>query len=112
MRRVAVLKCWVDLHGLHHGAIDGHPLPGASGFDPSRWTAPRRARDFDDDSIGLLTAPPPDLDELGRSLVERYGWLVDLDDDERRVAAGNAGDRSVVLRLLGDLAGGRLARAR
>lgn len=112
VRRLAVLKCWVDLHGLHHGAVSWHPLPSAAGFDPDRWTRPRRARDFDDDSIGLLTTPPPDLDELGRRLVDRYAWLADLDADERRVAHGNAGDRSLVLRMLAELPGARVAGAR
>jgi predicted nucleotidyltransferase component of viral defense system len=112
VRRLAVLKCWVDLNGLHHGAVSWPTLPSASGFDPTRWTTPRRARDFDDDSIGLLTAPPPNLDDLGRQLAERYRWLVDLDSDERRVAAGNAADRGLVLRMLALLPGCRLTGCR
>ena len=51
------------------------------------------------------------LDELGADLPRYYGWLGDLDDVERSVAAGDAGDRTLVLRLLGELPGARLTGA-
>lgn len=113
IRRLAVLKAWVDLHGLATShATWAAPLPGAQPFDVDRWLVPRTARDFDDEAIGLLTVPPPDLNTLGQELSARYGWLADLDDDERTVARGRPQDRNVVLRLLGDLPGRRLTGAR
>ena len=109
IRRLAVVKAWVDLHGLHTEHADwSAPLPGARPFDVDRWLVPRGARDFDDEAIGLLSVPPPDLGDLGRDLSRLYLWLADLDDDERAVAEGRPQDRSLVLRLLGDLPGGRL----
>ena len=109
IRRLAVLKAWVDLHGLATShATWVAPLPGAQPFDVDRWLSPRTARDFDDEAIGLLTVPPPDLNTLGQELSALYGWLADLDDDERTVARGRPQDRNVVLRLLGDLPGRRL----
>ena len=109
IRRLAVVKAWVDLHGLHteHAGWSA-PLPGARPFDVDRWLVPRGARDFDDEAIGLLSVPPPDLGDLGRDLSRLYLWLADLDDDERAVAEGRPQDRSLVLRLLGELPGGRL----
>jgi len=113
IRRLAVLKAWIDLHGLatDHAAWSA-PLPGARPFDPDRWLAPRGARDLDDEAIGLLTVPPPDLDDLGTDLSRLYRWLADLDDDERAVARGRPQDRKLVLRLLADLPGGRVTGAR
>jgi predicted nucleotidyltransferase component of viral defense system len=109
IRRLAVVKAWVDLHGLHTEHADwSAPLPGARPFDVDRWLVPRGARDFDDEAIGLLSVPPPDLGDLGRDLSRLYLWLADLDDDERAVAEGRPQDRSLVLRLLGELPGGRL----
>jgi predicted nucleotidyltransferase component of viral defense system len=109
IRRLAVLKAWVDLHGLHTDHADwSAPLPGARPFDVVRWLTPRGARDFDDEAIGLLTVPPPDLVDLGQDLARLYLWLGDLDDDEHAVAEGRPQDRNLVLRLLGDLPGGRL----
>jgi predicted nucleotidyltransferase component of viral defense system len=110
IRRLAVLKAWVDLHGLHtdHAGWSA-PLPNARPFDVDRWLTPRSARDFDDEAIGLLTVPPPDLGDLGRDLSLLYVWLGDLDDDERAVAEGRPQDRNLVLRLLGQLPGGRLS---
>lgn len=108
IRRLAVLKCWVDLHGLTTATSSWTPLPQARPFDTQRWLQPRRQRDFDDENIGLLTAPPPDLDTLGNELANRYQWLADLDEDERIVANGAAADRTTVLRMLADLDGQRL----
>jgi predicted nucleotidyltransferase component of viral defense system len=113
IRRLAVLKAWVDLRGLRaEHATWSAPLPGAQPFDPDRWLTPREARDFDDEAIGLLTVPPPDLADLGADLSRLYQWLADLDDDERAVAKGRPHDRHLVLRLLGDLPCGRLAGVR
>ncbi|MBN4047372.1 nucleotidyl transferase AbiEii/AbiGii toxin family protein [Acidimicrobiaceae bacterium AH-315-P05] len=112
VRRLAVLKCWVDTNGLTGGASSWRTLPQSSGFDTERWLTLRRARDFDDDSIGLLTAPSPDLDELGRELIATYRWVADLDGDEQVVARGHAGDRGLVLRMLAKLPSGRMSACR
>lgn len=113
IRRLAVLKAWIDLHGLATDhATWSAPLPDAQPFDAVGWLTPRTARDFDDEAIGLLTVPPPDLDTLGRDLSRLYQWLTDLDDDEQIVARGRPQDRNVVLHLLADLPGRRLAGAR
>jgi uncharacterized protein len=112
IRRLGVLKAWVDLHGLTtDNAGWSAPLPGAQPLDVDRWLSPRAARDFDDEAIGLLTVPPPDLTDLGRNLSHLYRWLADLDDDERTVVQGRPQDRSLVLRLLGELPGGRMLGA-
>lgn len=77
LRRLAVLKMWVDAHGL-----DGHWLtvgtPG--GFDSSIWL--RTGREWDDESIGLLTHPPPPIEVLEASLDNLWSFLADLDVDE------------------------------
>lgn len=107
-RRLAVLKCWVDRHGLTSTAHAWSPIDDAQPFDPTLWLRPRSRSDFDDEQIGLLTTPPPDLDELGSRLGTYYPWLADLEDDERIVARGHAGDRATVLSMLAELDGGRL----
>jgi len=110
VRRLAVLKAWVDLHGLHTDHTGwSAPLPNARPFDVDRWLTPRSASDFDDEAIGLLTVPTPDLGDLGRELSRLYVWLGDLDDDERAVTEGRPQDRNLVLRLLAQLPGGRLS---
>ena len=110
IRRLAVLKSWVDLHGLHtERAAWPAPLPDARPFDVDRWLTARGPGDFDEEAIGLLSIPPPDLGDLGRDLSNLYAWLRDLDDGERSVALGRPQDRHTVLRLLGELPGGRMS---
>jgi predicted nucleotidyltransferase component of viral defense system len=109
VRRLALLKVWVDQHGLTSTWCVWSRVPDARAFDVERWLTPRRRADFDDEDIGLLTTPPPDLDELGADLCALYRWLVDLDGDEATLAQGGAGHRPTVLRLLGALPGGRMA---
>jgi predicted nucleotidyltransferase component of viral defense system len=113
IRRLAALKTWIDLHGLHtERAQWPAPLPGARAFDAERWLAPRAAADFDDQAIGLLTVPPPDLNDLGQDLSRLYQWIAELDEDERQVAAGRPQDRSLVLSMIANLPRARMAGAR
>jgi predicted nucleotidyltransferase component of viral defense system len=109
VRRLAVLKNWVDQFGLSSPPAAWQPVTGAVPYSPDRWRTPRRAADFDEESIGLLVIPPPSLDDLGRQLHVLFGFLTDLDDVEQRVAAGGAGSRSHVLEAIGNLPGSRLA---
>lgn len=105
VRRLAVLKVWVDNHGL--GAIWRpalHPAP----FDAARWLA-ARGPNWDDEQIGLLAEPAPLLAELGGDLARYYGWLASLDEDESRWARADPRDRPSVLAALKQLPGERLA---
>jgi predicted nucleotidyltransferase component of viral defense system len=77
VRRLWVLKVWSDVVDDSRG--DG-PL------DPSDVLTPRRERDFEPESIGKLTQPV-DLSGWERRTRERFGFLTDLDDHERRWAA-------------------------
>lgn len=110
VRRLAVLKAWVDLNGLRsEHATWASPLPAARPFDVERWLSIRAARDFDDESIGLLTVPSPDLADLGQALSRLYQWLGDLTPEEHSIAQGRPQDRPLVLRLLRELPGARMA---
>lgn len=109
VRRLAVLKNWVDQHGLSSPPATWRPVTGAIPYDPDRWRTIRRATDFDEDSIGILAVPPPSLDALGGRLRTHYGFLADLDDTELRIVAGGAGSRNLVLEAIISLPGSRFA---
>ena len=110
VRRLTVLKCWVDEHGLTLTTTRWSTLPGARPFDPERWLTPRRRADFDEEALGLLTTPTPDFDDLGADLSATYQWLADLDTDETRLAQGGAGERTLALAMLAELPGRRLSK--
>lgn len=104
VRRLAVLKVWVDNFGL---GPDWAPAQSPQPFDPDQWLAPRDT--WDDEQIGLLATPPPTLEELEDGLRERYSWLADLTEEEARLAEAHAGDRGEVIAAVKGLPTGNLA---
>lgn len=109
LRRLAVLKIWVDANGLHAG--DTYWKPGHEGpaFDPEHWLRDRSDNEFDEEDIGALAVPVPTAAELSEALRTYFRFLSDLDDDEHILALAREQDRPLALRLLTELPGGRLA---
>jgi predicted nucleotidyltransferase component of viral defense system len=103
IRRLAVMKAWVDMNGLgatKHRWSQGHdPKP----FDADHWLRERNLEDFDDENIGLLATPPPELDQLGQALSADFQFLRELTPDEETLAPCSEGDRGILLRMLGEL---------
>lgn len=77
VRRLWVLKVWGDVVDDQRGT---KPLL------PADVLAPKTEGDFAPESIGKLTRPI-DLTAWERSVRARFGFLADLDDDEKRWAA-------------------------
>lgn len=109
VRRLAVLKTWVDQYGLSSPPTNWSQVSGAVDYNPELWTTSRRAADYDEDSIGLLAAPVPSLDELSAQLRDLYEFLAEPDDTEQRIIANGAGGRRLVLHSLTALSGSRFA---
>ncbi|GID25425.1 nucleotidyl transferase AbiEii/AbiGii toxin family protein [Paractinoplanes brasiliensis] len=109
VRRLAVLKIWVDANGLHAGDTfwkQGHEGPA---FNPEKWLRDRGAGEFDEQDIGALAVPTPTAAELSEALRTHFRFLADLEDDERLLAQAREQDRPLALRALATLPGGRLA---
>ncbi|MDR0991175.1 MAG: nucleotidyl transferase AbiEii/AbiGii toxin family protein [Propionibacteriaceae bacterium] len=108
LRRLAVLKMWVDARGVTAGIT--HWKPGHEGlpFDPERWLRDRSQGEFDIQDIGALAVPIPTATELSEALQQHYSFLADLDHDEQAIAQVREQDRPLVLKLLAELPGGRL----
>jgi hypothetical protein len=104
VRRLAVLKIWVDNHGL---APDWSPALSPRSFDAGQWLSPRGS--WDNEQIGLLTSPAPSLPAMESEMIRLYRWLEDLDDDEARWAAANPRDRTDVIRAIQSLPDSTLA---
>ena len=109
VRRLAVLKNWVDQHGMSSPPAAWQPVSRAIPYDPGSWRRIRRPADFDEDSIGLLAVPAPSLDDLGRRLHSLYGFLAEPDELELRIITGGAGSRRLVLDAISALRGSRYA---
>lgn len=109
IRRLAVLKIWVDANGLHGGGH--HWPPGHEGppFDPSRWLRDRSTREFDTEDMGALSPSAPTAADLSATLRSRYRFLADIDPDEQVLARVDERDRPLALNLLARLPGGRLS---
>lgn len=103
VRRLAVLKIWVDANGVSTAGAVWKPGHEPASFDPDRWLRARDAREFDLGDIGALAVPTPTTGELSDAVRNSYRFLADLDDDERQVAAARGQDRPLALRLLAEL---------
>lgn len=77
VRRLWVLKVWGDV------VDDGR---GTKPADPDEVLHHRRERDYQPDSIGVLTRPV-DITAWEARVRTRFQFLAELDDDERRWAA-------------------------
>ncbi|MBO1740742.1 nucleotidyl transferase AbiEii/AbiGii toxin family protein [Leifsonia sp. TF02-11] len=109
IRRLAVLKIWVDANGAHAGNTWWKPGHEGPAFDPDRWLRDRSHGEFDEEDIGALAVPVPTAAELSEALRTHFGFLADLDPDEQILAAAREQDRPLALRLLASLPGARLS---
>jgi len=108
LRRLVVLKIWVDANGVHGGGSFWKPGHEGPPFDPDDWLRFRGAQDFDVDDIGALMVPVPTPDELADTVRSQYGFLADLDPTEQIIARASQADRALVLHALAGLPGHRL----
>jgi Nucleotidyl transferase AbiEii toxin, Type IV TA system len=109
IRRLAVLKIWVDANGLGGANAVWKPGHEPRAFDPSVWLRTRSAREFDLNDIGALAVPVPTEADLATTVSTRYAFLAELDTEERQLAVAREQDRDLALRMLAELPGGRLA---
>jgi predicted nucleotidyltransferase component of viral defense system len=103
VRRLAVLKIWVDANGVSAGHAVWKPGHEPTPFDADRWLRERDAKEFDLGDIGALAVPTPSTSELSEAVRSNYRFLADLDDSERRLAAARGQDRPLALKLLAEL---------
>lgn len=109
VRRLAVLKIWVDAHGVAAASTQWKPGHEPRPFDPELWLRRRRAEEFELQDIGALAVPTPTPEQMTKVVLNHYAYLARMNGDEERVAAVEAKDRSTVLHLLEDLPDGRLS---
>jgi predicted nucleotidyltransferase component of viral defense system len=109
IRRLAVLKIWVDSNGVAGGKAHWKPSHKPCEFDPAHWLRTRDGSEFDLEDIGALAIPTPSAADLADVVRARYGFVADLDKDELKLAAASEKDRRLALRLLERLPGRRLA---
>lgn len=109
IRRLAVLKVWADARGVAAGSSRWKPGHEPRSFDPDVWLRDRIAAEVDLADIGALAVPAPSLADLNAVIQAHYGFLRDLDPEERQLAAAREQDRHIALRLLAELPGKRLA---
>lgn len=110
LKRLVVLKIWVDSFGMHYGNIFWHPAHSPSVFDPEKWLYGRKPKDVDAEDIGTLAVPAPTAEDMIKRLTKNFGFLTELDEVERTIAKVNQKDRSLVIQTLTELPGNRLEK--
>ena len=109
IRRLAVLKVWVDTNGMRAAGIKWGPAHSGSTFDPKRWLRRRPESEFDLEDIGALAVPTPLAASLTDAVSHDFAFLAEPTDEERVVMRSDPRDRSLAIRMLRELPGGRLA---
>jgi predicted nucleotidyltransferase component of viral defense system len=109
IRRLAILTVWADAHGVGTSSVRWKPGHELRAFDPDHWLRTRVTDEVDLADIGALAVPTPSLAELNATIQAHYGFLRNLDDAERQLAAAREQDRHLALRLLTELPDARLA---
>lgn len=109
IRRLAVLKIWVDANGVSASGSSWGPAHVATAFDAEKWLRPRGKREFDIEDIGALAVPTPDPGKLSEAVRKGFSFLSDLSDDEKEISESNPRDRALALRMLAELPGERLS---
>ncbi len=97
VRRLAILKNWVDQYGLSSPPANWSRTPNPTPYQPNAWSRVRRKSEFDDESIGLLASPPPDLENLASELQRQYIFLAQPDEVEGQIIEGAANSRTLVI---------------
>ena len=69
----------------------------------------RATEEVDLADIGALAVPTPSLADLNATIQAHYGFLRQLDPDERQLAETREQERHLALRLLNELPGAHLA---
>ncbi|MCL1805222.1 MAG: nucleotidyl transferase AbiEii/AbiGii toxin family protein [Clostridiales bacterium] len=108
IKRLTVLKIWVDANGVHGGNSFWKQSHERHSFDPEKWLRKRNVADFDTSDIGALAVPAPAFDELSNTISKEFSFLVDLSEDELTIAKSSGHDRPLVLKLLRELPNGKL----
>lgn len=104
VRRLAVLKIWVDTNGLHAGNTWWKPAHKGSVFIPERWLRARDESEFDPEDIGALAVPRPTAQEMSDAVRKNYAFLADLDETETIIAKSDERDRAIVIGAMSELA--------
>jgi len=108
LRRLAVLKVWVDANGVRAGRTFWKPSHEGPAFDVLRWLRLRTPQEIDIEDIGALSVPVPTAKELAETVTSRFRFLADMDETEEVIAQANERDRALVLHELTHLPGYRL----
>ena len=108
IKKLAVLKIWVDANGLHGGGAFWKQSHEWYPFDPEKWLRKRNIAEFDTVDIGALAVPAPSFDELSKNISKSFSFLLNLNEDELIIANTKGKDRRLVLQMLRNLPDGRL----
>jgi predicted nucleotidyltransferase component of viral defense system len=105
MTRLVALKCWVDVYGMRTTPVSWLAVDRAVAFDPKVWLETDRG--IDDESIGLLMNPPPDLVQLRTDVSARYQFLTGVPVEVSEATQKDARGLGDVIKLLRELPGER-----
>jgi predicted nucleotidyltransferase component of viral defense system len=97
VRKLTVLKVWVDKYGIESQAQRWGRTINATSFSQIKWQTPFATESIQDEQIGLLTVPIPKLEQLSVEFCSHFKFLSDLTDFEKAIIdSENSSRRNVI----------------
>lgn len=109
IRRLAILKVWVDANGLRSPCMEWKAAHFSLAFDPNTWLRERTEDEFDLEDIGALAVPTPSAKDLASTVSREYAFLANMTDEEAILSNASERDRSLAISCLQKLPGKRMA---
>jgi predicted nucleotidyltransferase component of viral defense system len=109
VRNLAVLKVWVDQYGIQSNTHQWGKTFGTSEYNLSRWNTPISKEDISDEQIGLLTIPPPKMEDLAKEFHAYFGFLADMTEQEQKIAFANQSSSRIVIGIIQEFADSNLS---
>lgn len=103
IRRLAVLKVWVDSNGLSATNDHWRPAHSRSVFDADRLLRIREPVEIHVDDIGALSTPAPPAEAPAEVPAVHFGFLAELDPMELILAEASERDRGAAIRCMKEL---------
>lgn len=97
LRKLSVLKVWVDQFGLSSNYQVWGNAFHACDYEVTQWSNLLDSKKIDDEQIGLLATPAPQISQLTQDLHQYYRFLAKLTPQESNIVSNKSLSKKAVI---------------